>query len=303
MIYGRYFDLPRAEIRERAAELLEFVQLSDRRDSRVDPLSGGMKRRLTIAAFADQPARAAAARRADDRPRPAGAPPPLGPALPAEAQRRDARAHDALHGRGRAALRPPRDHGQRAASSPRDRRAQLIADNVTREVVEVRLPIDADVAAEAARLEAVRRAASSRSPIACSSTPTTATRPRSAVAADGFGADVGARAPGEPRRRVPDPHRPHARGLTRRVDAAAAPRRRTRGARATRGCGAGSRSARSCSPRCTSGRWASGSAGSSTRTPGRSTGSTTSTSSRPVCSSRARCSSRRRSRCGRCSAA
>jgi lipooligosaccharide transport system ATP-binding protein len=49
MIYGRYFDLPRAVIRERAAELLDFVQLADRRDSRVDPLSGGMKRRLTIA--------------------------------------------------------------------------------------------------------------------------------------------------------------------------------------------------------------------------------------------------------------
>jgi lipooligosaccharide transport system ATP-binding protein len=49
MIYGRYFDLPRALIRERAAELLDFVQLADRRDSRVDPLSGGMKRRLTIA--------------------------------------------------------------------------------------------------------------------------------------------------------------------------------------------------------------------------------------------------------------
>jgi lipooligosaccharide transport system ATP-binding protein len=56
MIYGRYFDLPRAEIRRRAEELLEFVQLSDRRDSRVDPLSGGMKRRLTIArALINQP--------------------------------------------------------------------------------------------------------------------------------------------------------------------------------------------------------------------------------------------------------
>jgi lipooligosaccharide transport system ATP-binding protein len=56
MIYGRYFDLPRAEIRRRAIELLEFVQLSDRRDSRVDPLSGGMKRRLTIArALINQP--------------------------------------------------------------------------------------------------------------------------------------------------------------------------------------------------------------------------------------------------------
>ncbi|MGQ0824252.1 MAG: ABC transporter ATP-binding protein [Actinomycetota bacterium] len=49
LIYGRYFDLPRAVIRERATELLEFVQLGDRRDSLVDPLSGGMKRRLTIA--------------------------------------------------------------------------------------------------------------------------------------------------------------------------------------------------------------------------------------------------------------
>ena len=56
MIYGRYFDLPRPEIRRRAEELLEFVQLTDRRDSRVDPLSGGMKRRLTIArALINQP--------------------------------------------------------------------------------------------------------------------------------------------------------------------------------------------------------------------------------------------------------
>ncbi len=56
LVYGRYFDLPRAVIRERAAELLDFVQLSDRRDSRVDPLSGGMKRRLTIArALVNQP--------------------------------------------------------------------------------------------------------------------------------------------------------------------------------------------------------------------------------------------------------
>ncbi|HEY8524609.1 MAG TPA: ABC transporter ATP-binding protein [Acidimicrobiales bacterium] len=49
VIYGRYFGMPLAEIRQRAAELLEFAQLADRRDSRVDPLSGGMKRRLTIA--------------------------------------------------------------------------------------------------------------------------------------------------------------------------------------------------------------------------------------------------------------
>lgn len=48
-IYGRYFGLTKAEVRERAAELLEFVQLTDKRRSRVEELSGGMKRRLTIA--------------------------------------------------------------------------------------------------------------------------------------------------------------------------------------------------------------------------------------------------------------
>jgi lipooligosaccharide transport system ATP-binding protein len=49
LIYGRYFDLSYAEARRRATELLEFVQLSDRAKSLVEPLSGGMKRRLTIA--------------------------------------------------------------------------------------------------------------------------------------------------------------------------------------------------------------------------------------------------------------
>ncbi|MDX1511212.1 MAG: ATP-binding cassette domain-containing protein [Nitriliruptorales bacterium] len=49
MIYGRYFDIPRRVIRERTDELLEFVQLAERRDDPVEPLSGGMKRRLTIA--------------------------------------------------------------------------------------------------------------------------------------------------------------------------------------------------------------------------------------------------------------
>jgi lipooligosaccharide transport system ATP-binding protein len=49
IVYGRYFGIPRAVLKERAAMLLDFVQLSDRRDSKVDPLSGGMKRRLTIA--------------------------------------------------------------------------------------------------------------------------------------------------------------------------------------------------------------------------------------------------------------
>jgi lipooligosaccharide transport system ATP-binding protein len=49
VIYGRYFDLPRTEARKRADQLLEFVQLAERADDLVEPLSGGMKRRLTIA--------------------------------------------------------------------------------------------------------------------------------------------------------------------------------------------------------------------------------------------------------------
>jgi lipooligosaccharide transport system ATP-binding protein len=49
VIYGRYFDLPRAEARARADRLLDFVQLNERANDRVEPLSGGMKRRLTIA--------------------------------------------------------------------------------------------------------------------------------------------------------------------------------------------------------------------------------------------------------------
>ena len=49
LIYGRYFDLPRSVVRERANRLLEFVQLDHRANERVDPLSGGLKRRLTIA--------------------------------------------------------------------------------------------------------------------------------------------------------------------------------------------------------------------------------------------------------------
>jgi lipooligosaccharide transport system ATP-binding protein len=48
-VYGRYFGLPRKVVRERARELLEFAQLTDRATSVGEPLSGGMKRRLTIA--------------------------------------------------------------------------------------------------------------------------------------------------------------------------------------------------------------------------------------------------------------
>ena len=49
IIYGRYFGLPLPYVKRRAEELLEFAQLTEKRKSRVDGLSGGMKRRLTIA--------------------------------------------------------------------------------------------------------------------------------------------------------------------------------------------------------------------------------------------------------------
>ena len=48
-MYARYFDIPAEVFRKRAQELLEFVQLDERAADQVEPLSGGMKRRLTIA--------------------------------------------------------------------------------------------------------------------------------------------------------------------------------------------------------------------------------------------------------------
>ncbi|WAP51261.1 ABC transporter ATP-binding protein [Arthrobacter sp. ATA002] len=49
LAYGRYFGLPKSYLQPKADELLEFAQLADKAGARVDSLSGGMKRRLTIA--------------------------------------------------------------------------------------------------------------------------------------------------------------------------------------------------------------------------------------------------------------
>ena len=49
LVYGRYFGLPRAHVARRADELLAFAQLEDKATAKLDALSGGMKRRLTIA--------------------------------------------------------------------------------------------------------------------------------------------------------------------------------------------------------------------------------------------------------------
>ncbi|MDH4134951.1 MAG: ATP-binding cassette domain-containing protein, partial [Gammaproteobacteria bacterium] len=48
-VYARYFGLPRAEVETRVRELLAFVELTDRANTPIATLSGGMKRRLTIA--------------------------------------------------------------------------------------------------------------------------------------------------------------------------------------------------------------------------------------------------------------
>jgi lipooligosaccharide transport system ATP-binding protein len=49
IVYGRYFGIPRSVVAKKADELLEFAQLTEKAKSKVDDLSGGMKRRLTIA--------------------------------------------------------------------------------------------------------------------------------------------------------------------------------------------------------------------------------------------------------------
>ena len=55
-MYARYFDVPRSTAKQRTDDLLDFVQLRQRATDKVEPLSGGMKRRLTIArALVNQP--------------------------------------------------------------------------------------------------------------------------------------------------------------------------------------------------------------------------------------------------------
>jgi lipooligosaccharide transport system ATP-binding protein len=49
LVYGRYYDLPKKVILQRAEELLDFMQLTEKAESKVEQLSGGMKRRLLIA--------------------------------------------------------------------------------------------------------------------------------------------------------------------------------------------------------------------------------------------------------------
>jgi lipooligosaccharide transport system ATP-binding protein len=56
MVYSRYFGIPKEVAEERAEKLLDFVQLTEKRDINIEKLSGGMKRRLILArALVNQP--------------------------------------------------------------------------------------------------------------------------------------------------------------------------------------------------------------------------------------------------------
>ena len=117
-VYGAYFGLPRAVIDERVPKLLEFaaLQVEGRRQA------GRALRRHEAAPVArprpGQRPRSADPRRADHRPRPAGPPPDVGAAAEPAAAGQGDPPDDALHGRGRAPLRPP----DRPRPWPQDRR-------------------------------------------------------------------------------------------------------------------------------------------------------------------------------------
>ena len=174
-------------VNERVDELLEFVQLTEK----AKPQGRGPVRRHEAPAHhrpqPDQPARPAAARRADHRARPAGPARAVGPAVPAQAVGRDAGDHDALHGRGRAALRPAGRHGQGA-----DRRRGLAARPDRASTPPARSPSCGSASPRTARAttRSPRRSPTSATgsrccPTGCSSTARTARRssPRSTSAA------------------------------------------------------------------------------------------------------------------------
>ena len=93
--------------------LLDQLGLTDKRDAWFMTLSGGQKQRLFIALALDQRSRARVPRRADDRPRSAGAAGHLGPRARHPRARQDGVPDDAPHGGGGAAVRPGRDHRPR----------------------------------------------------------------------------------------------------------------------------------------------------------------------------------------------
>jgi hypothetical protein len=122
LVYGRYFGMKDAAIRERIPGLLEFAALSHKANAKPGELSGGMRRRLSLARALvnDRPA---AAGRTHHRAGPAGAPPDVGTAATAAAAGQVDPADHPFHGRGRTPVLAPAGAGPRPQRSPRARRA------------------------------------------------------------------------------------------------------------------------------------------------------------------------------------
>ena len=123
LVFGRYFGLKASAIRERIPALLEFAALTHKADAKPGQLSGGMRRRLSLARALVNDPRLSAAGRAHHRPGPAGAPPDVGAAAAVAAARQVHPAYHPLHGRGRAPVRPPAGHRPRPQDLPRARHA------------------------------------------------------------------------------------------------------------------------------------------------------------------------------------
>ena len=118
---GRLYHLRKATAKERAHELLERFELTDAADRPVKTYSGGMRRRLDLAAAPGRPPARALPRRADHRPGSAQPRRPVGDDRGARRRGHDRPAHHAVPRRGRPARRPDR----RDRPRPGDRRGHL----------------------------------------------------------------------------------------------------------------------------------------------------------------------------------
>ena len=114
VMFARLHGLDSAAAQARAAELLEAMDVADAADRKVSTYSGGMRRRLDIAAAPHHPTGGALPRRADDRARPARAGRRLGRRTPRGRAGHDGAAHHAVPRGGRPARRPDHGDGRRS---------------------------------------------------------------------------------------------------------------------------------------------------------------------------------------------
>ena len=239
LIYGRYFGLPRARAGPRADELLDFVQLTERANDKVEPLSGGMKRRLTIArSLVNDPELLLL-----DEPT-TGLDPQARHVVWDRLYRLKQQGVTLVlttHYMDEAEQLCDRlvvmDHGRIVAEgSPRE----LIERYSTREVVELRFD-DGSRPDDLGYWTDGSSSASRRCPTASCSTPTTATLRRTRSHERGLVPRSVARPPQHARGRLPAPHRPDAWSTDATARPPAAPRRSSTSSRSTSVSGAARR--------------------------------------------------------------